>query len=59
MRKRAGGTRVAHSDRFIKRPPDRIEACRLQRWNLRDYLLAAVGAGLRYYPRQWLLSSGP
>jgi transposase len=59
LRKRSGGTRTDHGDRFIERILTVRETCRLQRRNLHDYLLAAITAALHGQPAPSLLPSGP
>ena len=59
LRKRSGGTRADHGDRFIERMLTARETCRLQRRNLHDYLLTAITAALHGQPAPSLLPSGP
>lgn len=59
LRKRTGGTRTDHGDRFIERALTVRETCRLQGRNLHDYLLAAITAALHGQPAPSLLPSGP
>jgi transposase len=59
LRKRSGGTRSDHGDRFIERMLTARETCRLQGRNLHDYLLATITAALHGQPAPTLLPSGP
>ena len=59
LRKRSGGTRTDHGDRFIERILTVRETCRLQKRNLHDYLQAAITAALHGQPAPSLLPSGP
>lgn len=59
LRKRSGGTRTDHGDRYIERLLTVRETCRLQRRNLHDYLLAALTAALHGQPAPSLLPSEP
>lgn len=59
LRKRTGGTRCDHGDRFIERLLTVRETCRLQGRNLHDYTLAALTAALNGQPAPSLLPSGP
>jgi transposase len=59
LRKRSGGTRTDHGDRFIERLLTIRETCRLQRRNLHHYLLDTTTAALHGLPAPSLLPSGP
>lgn len=59
LRKRSGGTRVDHGDRYIERLLTVRQTCRLQRRSLHNYLLDAITAGLHGLPAPSLLPSGP
>ena len=59
LRKRSGGTRTAHGDRFIERLLTVRETCRLQGRGLHDYLLQAITAALNGRPTPSLLPAGP
>jgi transposase len=59
LRKRTGGTRTDHGDRFIERFLTIRETCRLQGRSLHDYLLAAITAALHGQPAPSLLPAGP
>lgn len=59
LRKRSGGTRSDHGDRFIERLLSVRQTCRLQHRSLHDYLLAAINAALHGLPAPSLLPSGP
>lgn len=59
LRKRSGGTRSDHGDRFIERLLTVRQTCRLQHRSLHDYLLAAINAALHGLPAPSLLPSGP
>jgi transposase len=58
LRKRSGGNRTDHGDRFIERILTARETCRLQSRNLHDYLLATITATLHSQPAPSLLPSG-
>jgi transposase len=59
LRKRSGGTRTDHGDRFIERLLTVRETCRLQRRSLHNYLLNAITETLHGLPAPSLLPSGP
>lgn len=59
LRKRSGGTRTDHGDRFIERLLTVRETCRLQRRSLHDYLLDAITAALHGQTAPSLLPAGP
>jgi hypothetical protein len=59
VRKRTGGTRTDHGDRFIERALTGRETCRPQGRDLHDSLLAAITAALHGQPPPSLLPSGP
>lgn len=59
LRKRSGGTRTDHGDRFIERMLTTRETCRLQHRNLHDYLLEAITATLHGLPGPSLLPAEP
>ncbi len=59
LRKRSGGTRTDHGDRFIERLLTVRETCRLQRRSMHDYLLAAITAALHGRPAPSLMPAGP
>lgn len=59
LRKRSGGTRTDHGDRFIERLLTVRETCRLQGRGLHDYLLTAITAALHGQPSPSLLPAGP
>lgn len=59
LRKRSGGTRTDHGDRYIERLLTVRETCRLQGRNLHDYLLAAITAALHRQPAPSLMPAGP
>ena len=59
LRKRSGGTRVEHGDRFIERLLTIRETCRLQGRSMHHYLLDAITAALHAQPAPSLLPSGP
>lgn len=59
MRKRSGGTRTHHGDRYIERLLTVRETCRLQGRSLHDYLLTAITAALHGQPAPSLMPAGP
>lgn len=59
LRKRSGGTRTDHGDRYIERLLTVRETCRLQSRSLHDYLLTAITAALHGKPAPSLLPAGP
>jgi hypothetical protein len=59
LRKRSGGTRTDHGDRYTERLLTVRETCRLQVRNLHDYLLAAITAALHGQRAPSLLPAGP
>ncbi len=59
LRKRSGGTRTDHGDRYIERLLSVRETCRLQSRSMHDYLLDAITAALHGRPAPSLLPSGP
>ena len=59
LRKRSGGTRADHGDRFIERLLTVRQTCRLQHRRLHDYLLTAITAALHAQPAPSLLPAGP
>jgi hypothetical protein len=59
LRKRSGGTRTDHGDRYIERLLTVGQTCRLQGRNLHDCLLAAITAALHGRPAPSLLPAGP
>jgi len=59
LRKRSGGTRTDHGDRFVERLLTVRETCRLQGRSLHDYLLAAINAALHGLPAPSLMPAGP
>jgi len=59
LRKRSGGTRSEHGDRFIERLLTVRETCRLQGRSMHDYLLDAITAALHGRPAPSLLPAGP
>ena len=59
LRKRSGGTRTDHGDRYIERLLTVRETCRLQRRSMHDYLLAAITASLHGQPAPSLMPAGP
>lgn len=59
LRKRSGGTRADHGDRFIERLLTVRETCRLQGRSMHHYLLDAITAALHGLPAPSLLPAGP
>lgn len=59
LRKRSGGTRTNHGDRYIERLLTVRETCRLQGRSLHHYLLDAITAALHGLPAPSLLPAGP
>jgi len=59
LRKRSGGTRADHGDRFIERLLTIRQTCRLQHRGLHDYLLTAITASLHRRPAPSLLPAKP
>lgn len=59
LRKRTGGTRANHGDRFIERLMTVRQTCRMQQRGLHDYLLTAITAALHDQPAPSLLPAGP
>jgi transposase len=59
LRKRTGGTRTEHGDRFIERALTVRETRRPQGRNLHDYLQAAITAAPHGQPAPSLLPAGP
>jgi transposase len=59
LRKRSGGTRTDHGDRFIERMLTVRETCRLQGRSMHDYMLGAITAALHGRPTPSLLPAGP
>lgn len=59
LRKRSGGTRTDHGDRFIERLLTIRETCRLQGRSMHDYVLAAITQALYGRPAPSLTSAGP
>lgn len=59
LRKRSGGTRTDHGDRFIERLLSARETCRLQGRSLHHYLLDAITAALNGQPAPSLMPAGP
>ncbi len=59
LRKRSGGTRTDHGDRFIERMLTVRETCRLQGRSMHDYMLDAITAALHGQPTPSLLPAGP
>lgn len=59
LRKRSGGTRTDHGDRFIERLLSVRETCRLQRRSMHHYLLDAITAALHGRPAPSLMPAGP
>lgn len=59
LRKRSGGTRSDHGDRYIERLLTIRETCRLQSRSMHHYLLDAITAALHGLPTPPLLPAGP
>ncbi len=59
LRKRSGGTRTDHGDRFIERLLTVRETCRLQGRSMHDYVLAAITQALHGRPAPSLMPAGP
>jgi transposase len=59
LRKRSGGTRCDHGDRFIERILTARETCRLQHRSLHRYLLDTITAALHQLPAPSLMPAGP
>ena len=59
LRKRSGGTRSEHGDRFIERLLTVRETCRLQGRSMHDFVLDAITAALHGRPAPSLLPAGP
>jgi len=59
LRKRSGGTRTNHGDRYIERLLTVRETCRLQRRSMHDYVLDAITAALHARPAPSLMPAGP
>lgn len=59
LRKRSGGTRTDHGDRFIERLLTVRETCRLQHRSMHHYLLNAITAALHGLPTPSLLPAEP
>lgn len=59
LRKRSGGTRADHGDRFIERLLTVRQTCRLQQRGLHDYLRTAITEALHAQPPPSLLPAGP
>jgi len=59
LRKRCGGTRTDHGDRFIERLLTVRETCRLQGRSMHDFVLDAITAALHGRPAPSLLPAGP
>ena len=59
LRKRSGGTRTDHGDRFIERLLTVRETCRLQGRSMHDFVLDAITAALHGRPAPSLLPAGP
>lgn len=59
LRKRSGGTRTDHGDRYIERLLTVRETCRLQSRSLHDYLLVAITAALHGRSAPSLMPAGP